>query len=173
MALRYTAFAASALVVMTAFEHANGRALPGDEQQDLQRLVRSVLTGLSDPREFERRAGRAQERLDPAVVRSFAWLEIYYSLTGDAEAEPWLRHLRPMKLMWLGGDVTMRVRAADRARPDRTQSADRKVSDFGGCPRPMLRCTIAPLQQVFARPSGPLELGREGTMRPPTRAAAG
>ena len=106
MALRYTAFAASALVVMTAFEHANGRALPGDEQQDMQRLVRRVLSGLSDPREFERRAGRAQERLDPAVVRSFAWLEIYYSLTADAEAEPWLRHLRPMKLMWLGGDVT-------------------------------------------------------------------
>ena len=106
MALRYTAFAASALVVMAAFEQANGHALPDAVQEDLQRLVRRILSGLADPKEFERRAGTSQEQLDPAAVRSFAWLEIYYSLTGDPEAEPWLRHLRPMKLIWLGGDVT-------------------------------------------------------------------
>lgn len=107
MSLRYTAFAASALVMMAAFEHANGRALPEMEQENLRRLVRRILSGLGDPTEFERRAGTPQEKFDPSVVRLLAWLEIYYALTGDAEAEPWLRHLRPMKLIWLGGDVTM------------------------------------------------------------------
>lgn len=107
MSLRYTAFAASALVVMAAFEQANGRALPEAGQQNIRRLVRRVLSGLADPAEFERRAGAPQEKLDSAAVRLLAWLEIYHGLTGDPEAEPWLRHLRPMELMWLGGDVTM------------------------------------------------------------------
>ncbi|MEP9386358.1 alginate lyase family protein [Mesorhizobium sp. KR9-304] len=107
MSLRYTAFAASALVVMAAFEQANGRPLTETGQESIRRLVRRVLSGLADPAEFERRAGARQEKFDPGVVRLLAWLEIYFGLTGDPEAEPWLRHLRPMKLMWLGGDVTM------------------------------------------------------------------
>ena len=107
MALRYTAFAASALVVMTAFEHANGRALPGDEQQDLQRLVRRVLTGLGDPREFERRAGRragkARSRRRAVVRLAGNLLQPDRRRRGGAVAQA----SRPMKLMWLGGDVTM------------------------------------------------------------------
>lgn len=107
MSLRYTAFAASALVMMAAFEQANGRPLPGVGQASMQRLVRRVLSGLADPGEFGRRADAAQESFDIGLVRLLAWLEVYYALAGDAEAEPWLRHLRPMKLVWLGGDVTM------------------------------------------------------------------
>jgi poly(beta-D-mannuronate) lyase len=107
MSLRYTGFAAGALVTMAAFEQANGRSLAAADRESLTRLARRVLSGLADPSEFTARAGAAQEKLDPSAARLLAWLEIYYALTGDAEAEPWLRHLRPMKLVWLGGDVTM------------------------------------------------------------------
>lgn len=107
MSLRYTGFAAGALVVMAAFEQANGRGLTTAENDDLQRLVHRILSGLADPREFERLAGKPQERWDFAAVRLLAWLEIYHALTMDIAAEPWLRHFRPQKVMWLGGNVTM------------------------------------------------------------------
>jgi poly(beta-D-mannuronate) lyase len=107
LSLRYSAFAAGALVVMAAFEQANGRPLPAEQSADLQRLVRRVLSSLTDPREIARRAGTHQENFDPPAVRLLAWLEVYDALTHDPQAEPWLRHLRPMKLIWLGGDLTM------------------------------------------------------------------
>lgn len=107
MSLRYTGFAAGALVVMAALEQANGRPLTTERNDNLQRLVQRILSGLADPAEFERLAAKPQERWDPAMVRLLAWLEIYHALTMDVAAEPWLRHFRPMKVMWLGGDVTM------------------------------------------------------------------
>lgn len=105
-ALGYHAYSASPLVTIAAFEKANGRPLAGDDAVRLKRLVRRFLSGLSDPSEFQKRAGATQRMLDAAAVRTYSWLEIYYGLTADPVAEPWLRTFRPMKVVWLGGDVT-------------------------------------------------------------------
>lgn len=105
MALSYHAFSASALVMMAQFAEANGELRPTDIAS-LQRLVRRVLAGLADPAPFEERAGAPQHTLDPAGIRALSWLEAYYALTNDPLAEPWLRRFRPMKLTWLGGNLT-------------------------------------------------------------------
>ena len=105
MALSYHAFSASALVMMAQFAKANGELRPTDIA-NLQRLVHRVLTGLADPTPFEQRAGSSQHALDPSGIRALSWLEVYYALTKDPLAEPWLRRFRPMKLTWLGGNLT-------------------------------------------------------------------
>jgi poly(beta-D-mannuronate) lyase len=106
-ALHYHAFAASALVMIAAFERANNHeSKDGWQEERLKRLVGRVLQGLQDPSEFSERAGAPQHPMDAAGIRSLSWLEQYYALTGDVAAEPWLRRMRPMRVVWLGGNTT-------------------------------------------------------------------
>jgi poly(beta-D-mannuronate) lyase len=125
-ALGYHAFSASALVTIAAFEKANGRPLTDDDAVRLKKLVQRFLSGLADPSEFQKRAGAPQRMIDAAALRTYSWLEVYYALTADPVAEPWLRALRPMKVMWLGGDVTGAFGKTVKAGPSATSPLIKK-----------------------------------------------
>lgn len=105
-ALAYSAFSTSALVMMAAFARANGEEIVPAHQNALPRLANSVLSGLADPGPFERHAGKQMPWDNARIQASLSWVEIYYAMTGDTAAQPWLRALRPFSTIWLGGNVT-------------------------------------------------------------------
>lgn len=106
LALWYHAFSASALTQVAAFEAASGTGPSPERKQALQRLARTVFAGLADPALFERKAGEPQTEFSRGAQNSLGWIELYYRLTGDPHAEPWIRALRPFNIIWLGGDIS-------------------------------------------------------------------
>ncbi|MBB2964906.1 alginate lyase family protein [Methylobacterium sp. R2-1] len=106
LALYYHAYSASPLSMMLIFRAANG-----DTRDDapLRRLVGLILRGLADPSIVADLAGGARQTWWNGGVpdgRTMAWLEAYRLATGDAAADGWIASLRPLGIVWLGGDLT-------------------------------------------------------------------
>ena len=95
-----------ALVEAATYMEANGEHPLEMNGRALTRLVHNVLAGLADPAIFETKTGAKQKPMDKSAQSTLGWLEIYYSMTRDPEAEPWIRSLRPFITVWLGGNVT-------------------------------------------------------------------
>lgn len=106
LALHYHAFSASPLVLAAAFMTANGEDTLKLHDGALRRLVGRVLSGLADPSSFEAKTGKTQELVSPGEKNSLGWIEVYYRLTGDAAAEPFIRAMRPFDTIWLGGNIS-------------------------------------------------------------------
>jgi len=106
VALYYHAFSAGALVEAATYMNANGEHPFDINGGALSRLVHNVLAGLPDPATFETKTGAKQKPFDKPAQNTLGWLEVYYSMTHDPEAEPWIRSLRPFITIWLGGNVT-------------------------------------------------------------------
>lgn len=106
LALSYHAFSASALVQAAMIDKANGGRLLGDNHDGIMRLARRVFAGLADPSIFEKKTGSAQSQFSRGDKNSLGWIEVYYRLTRDPQAEPWIRALRPFDIIWLGGNIS-------------------------------------------------------------------
>jgi poly(beta-D-mannuronate) lyase len=106
LALSYHAFSASALVQAAMIDKANGGHLLSDNHDGITRLARRVFAGLADPSIFETKAGTVQSQLSRGDKNSLGWIEVYYHLTRDPQAEPWIRALRPFDIIWLGGNIS-------------------------------------------------------------------
>jgi poly(beta-D-mannuronate) lyase len=106
VALYYHAFSARVLVQAAMFMQANGGRPFEINNGALTRLVHNVLAGLADPGVFEKKTGQKQRPMNKAAQNTQGWLEIYYSLTKDPQAEPWIRSMRPFIAVWLGGNVS-------------------------------------------------------------------
>lgn len=106
VALYYHAFSARILVQAAMFMQANGGHPFEINGGALTRLVHNVLAGLAEPDIFEKKTGEKQKSMTKAAQNTLGWLELYYSMTRDPNAEPWIRSLRPFIAIWLGGNVT-------------------------------------------------------------------
>ena len=106
VALYYHAFSARVLVQTAMFMQANGGRPFEIQNGALPRLVHNVLAGLADPGVFENKTGQKQKAMTKAAQNTLGWLEIYYNMTKDPQAEPWIRSLRPFISVWLGGNVS-------------------------------------------------------------------
>ncbi|SFG45339.1 alginate lyase family protein [Methylobacterium gossipiicola] len=106
LALYYHSYSASPLSMTLAFRVANGA---GGDDAPLRRLVHLVLRGLSDPSVLADLAGGARQTWWAGGApdgRTLAWLEAYRFATGDRAADGWIASLRPLGIVWLGGDLT-------------------------------------------------------------------
>lgn len=106
-ALTYHAASASALVQAAAFAYANGDKRLLMKGGPLERLVHRVFLGLSDPSVFESKTGYTQRPVSSSGERNnLGWVELYYRITRDPQAEPWIRGYRPFNTIWLGGNIS-------------------------------------------------------------------
>lgn len=107
-ALHYHLFSASALTMLAALEMANGGGTVFSQADGaLHRLVKTALNGISDPQPFIDRNGIIPGiTLDNLNGRELVWLEAYAYFSRAPIAEPWLARLRPLRTIWLGGDLT-------------------------------------------------------------------
>jgi poly(beta-D-mannuronate) lyase len=114
-ALHYHVFSASALTMLAAIDAANGGAPLDQRRGALQHLVKTTLMGLDDPTPFVERAG-AQQAMSRANMdgRELAWLEAYAFLNPDPTVQSWLERLRPLRTIWLGGNMTRSFAGAKR-----------------------------------------------------------
>jgi poly(beta-D-mannuronate) lyase len=105
-ALHYHLFAVMPLVMIAELGAANGLDLYGEHDAALRRLVSRAVEGLHDPSYFERLTGTRQD-LDPLSGWHIAWAEIWYARFRDPTLLDLLRHYRPARNTWLGGDATL------------------------------------------------------------------
>lgn len=106
LALYYHSYSASPLAMTLVFRVANGA---GGDDAPLRRLVGLILRGLADPSLVADLAGGARQTWWAGGApdgRTLAWLEAYRFATGDRAADGWIASLRPLGIVWLGGDLT-------------------------------------------------------------------
>jgi poly(beta-D-mannuronate) lyase len=115
-ALHYHLFALAPLVMLAEIGTVNGRDLYAERDGALGRLVSRVVSGLSDPADFTKRAGAAQES-ERLSGWSLAWAEIWHARRRDPAIVPLLRQYRPARNSWLGGDMTLSFGVPDLSPP--------------------------------------------------------
>jgi poly(beta-D-mannuronate) lyase len=106
-ALHYHLFALTPLVMLAELGQVNGRDLYELDHGALHRLVHRMLSGLGDPRGFERATGSPQLGIDRLPADDMGWMEPYYARFKAPELLPWLMRYRPIVSERLGGDLTL------------------------------------------------------------------
>jgi poly(beta-D-mannuronate) lyase len=116
-ALHYHAFSVAPLVMLAEIGAANGIDLYGERGGALERLVASVVEGLSDPAPFARRTGTKQDFVGARSGWHVAWAEIWYARRRDVSVVPLLRAYRPLRNNWLGGNLSLEFGVLQLPRP--------------------------------------------------------
>lgn len=108
----YHLYAVAPLVMLAEMAERNGTYLYQEENGAIHRLVRTVLTSLTDPTLMESLTETKMNAFPEGVIASnrLAWLEIYNERFPDKNNESLLRGRRPLSSSVLGGNTTLLFR---------------------------------------------------------------
>lgn len=106
-ALQYHNYSLPPLTMIAAFAKANDLDLTHENNDALKRLAARTLAGVDDPRIFQAKTGKEQEKDGTSEASKFSWLEPYCWLyICDRVLERRLESYRPINTYRLGGDIT-------------------------------------------------------------------
>lgn len=106
-ALQYHNYSLPPLTMIAAFAKANDLDLTHESNDALKRLATRTLAGVDDPRIFQAKTGKKQERDGTDEASKFSWLEPYCWLYAcDQALERRLESYRPINTYRLGGNIT-------------------------------------------------------------------
>jgi poly(beta-D-mannuronate) lyase len=105
-AMNYHMFALNALLMSAEVGMANGQDLYSANGNALSRLFETVLRNVDDPQDFVKRTGVAQD-WNGGMKEDISWMEVWYARFKDPRLLPYLKARRPLRDIYMGGNVSL------------------------------------------------------------------